>query len=325
MLVITDADLRRVVDLDDVIESQRRAYRAAADGAMAAEGVLTAVHGEGSLVFAVTGAIAGGTGVAFKIGSENPANARLGISTLQSAVILTDITTAAIVAILNGAAVTALRTSGGVAAGADAIARRDSSTLGILGSGVQAREVARMVSQIRSLDEVRIWSPSREHRQSLIEELTSDPAVTANVIDGRGARFTSECDIVVTCTTSREPVLEGEWLRPGATVLTIGSYAPERNEIDVRASERAARTYVDDVTKAWEWSGPLQRALAARAIDSGSIHPVGKVMSGEDLGRRDDEEILVFHSLGLAIQDAALGALVLARATEQGLGAIVDL
>jgi ornithine cyclodeaminase len=182
-----------------------------------------------------------------------------------------------------------------------------------------------MVSQIRSLSEVRIWSRSPDHRRSLVEELANDPTVDAIIVEGEGARSTSECDLVVTCTTSREPVFDGEWLCAGSTVLTIGSYAPEREEIDVRTSARAARTFVDDVKKAMEWSGPLQSALAAGVLDADAIHPIGAVLSGAGTGRQSDDEILVFHSLGLAIQDAALGALVLERATRDGLGVVVNL
>lgn len=321
MLVIGGSDLRQLADLNAVIESQRDAYRSASEGTMTAEGVLTAINSENdALVFAVTGAIVGSTGATFKVGSENPGNAARGLPAVQSAVLLTDPLTSEVLACLNGSELTALRTSAGIAAAADALARRDATSLGIIGSGAQAREVARTVSVIRPLSEIRIWSRTAERRDALVAALNEDPEIAATVVTASGARAASECDIVVTCTTSHDPVVEGEWLRPGTTVLTIGSYAPERREIDVRTSERAGGTYVDDVEKSLEWSGPLREAISQGVVEPHDVTPIGAVLSGEVGGRLREDDILIFHSLGLAIQDATLGWMIFERAMREGLG-----
>jgi len=291
---------------------------------MSAEGVLTATSDNGSLIFAVTGAIAGSTGVAFKIGSENPGNTQRGLSTVQSAVLLTDAVTSEVLACLNGTELTALRTSAGVAAAADALARRGATSLGIVGSGTQAREVARMTSSVRALTDIQVWSRSAERRDSLVAALNEDPFVQAKVVAGPSARSASECDVVVTCTTSHDPVVEGEWLNPGATLLTIGSYAPERREIDLRASERAACTFVDNVDKALAWSGPLREALSHGVIDAKDVRPIGGVLMDDSAGREHENDILIFHSLGLAIQDATLGWMIFGRAIRDGLGVTVE-
>ena len=326
MLVINENELRTLVDLESAIESQRDAYVSASRGQMVAEGVLTAFNAENdALIFAVTGAIAGRTGVAFKIGCESPSNSTRGLSTLQSMVVLTDAVTSEVLACLNGAAVTALRTSAGVAAAVDALARREATSLGVFGSGVQARDVTRMISTVRPLVDVRIWSPTAAHRSALVAELSADPVISAVVTAAERPRLAADCDIVVTCTTSRDPVVEGDWLVPGATVLTIGSYAPDRREIDLRTSERAARIFVDDVGKALDWSGPLREAINHQVVDHDEVHPVGAVISGDEAGREREDDILIFHSLGLAIQDAALGCLILDRAKREGMGTAVEL
>ena len=182
LLVINEAEVRRVVERGDVIESQRVAYRAAANGDMRSEGVLTSWDQENDvLVFAVTGAIADQTGVAFKISSQMSANASRAKSSLHSMVILTDPSTGAPIACLEGSSLTALRTAAGVAAAIDVLAPEDTPTLSVYGAGPQAREVVRMVSAVRDLQKVLIFSRDPEHRNALVQQLNDDTLVAAPV------------------------------------------------------------------------------------------------------------------------------------------------
>jgi ornithine cyclodeaminase len=325
LLILNEAEVRRVVDRSDVIESQRAAYRAAAKGEMTSEGVLTSWDQENDvLVFAVTGAISGQTGVAFKIGSQMSANALRPQSSLHSMVILTDPETGAPLALLEGSAVTALRTAGGIAAALGALAPADASILGVYGAGPQAREAVRMVSAVRDLKSVLLFSREPAHCNALAESLNDDGSVGASAIVVDPRELASTSDIIVTCTSSLVPVFDGEWLKEGATVATVGSFAPERREIDLMTTERARAVFVDDVKKSREWSGPLREAMDREGGAGVDVTAIGTVLAGEHPGRTSRDDILVFHSLGLAIQDAALGRLIYERAQRRGIGTYVE-
>jgi ornithine cyclodeaminase len=282
-------------------------------------------RGDDSLVFVVTGEIPGATGVAFKFGCQVPANTARGLATVQATVVLADPITGEPRACLNGAAVTALRTAAGVAAAADALAAPGAATLGVFGSGIQAAEAVRMISAVRPLTQVRIWSRSPERRRALAAQLEADPAVDATVTAVPEPQFAARHnEIVVTCTTSREPVLVGEWLSAGATVVTVGSYEPDRREIDLSVTKRADGVFVDDLDKALVSCGPIIEAVQGGLLDRPDIGLIGEVLTGAGAGRRHADDLLVFHSVGLGVQDAALGWMAWQRAQESGSGRVVE-
>jgi ornithine cyclodeaminase/alanine dehydrogenase-like protein (mu-crystallin family) len=326
ILVLSGSDVRQVVDPPSAVESQRVAYRAVARGSVSAvAGLSVADRGDDSLVFAVTGEIPGTTGVAFKLGCQMPANTARGLATVQATVVLADPETGEPLACLNGAAVTALRTAAGIAAAADALAAPGAATLGVFGSGTQAREAVRMISAVRPLAQVRIWSRSPERRRAVIAELAVDPAVEALLTAVSEPQLAArESEIVVTCTTSRTPVLAADWLSPGATVLTVGSYERDRREIDLSVTERAGGVFVDDLDKALAQCGPVAEAVESGVLDSREIGLIGAVLTGARPGRRDPGDVLVFHSVGLGVQDAALGWMAWQRARQEGLGRLVE-
>jgi ornithine cyclodeaminase len=119
-------------------------------------------------------------------------------------------------------------------------------------------------------------------------------------------------------------VFRGEWLTTGATILTIGSYAPDLNEIDLLVSSRASRTFVDDIDKASKWCGPVISAISGGLLKLEEIAAIGDFIGSGHLARQSHEEILVFHSVGVAAQDAALSWMIYERALSQGLGARVE-
>jgi len=324
VLMIGEADIRSLVSREIAIESQRVAYRAASDGRGVAAGVM-AIHDEEALVFAVTGRILGLTGVTFKIGYQVASNRDRGLASLQSMIVMTEAETGQPLACLNGGVLSALRTTAGVAVAADAIANPDSAILGVYGAGAQAKEAIGMISEVRPISDVRIWSPSKWSRDQLVKELNEEGFDTAVLTAVSKPRLACEdCDIVVTCTTSKIPVFQGEWLKTGATVLTIGSYAPDLNEIDLLTSSRSDRTFVDDVEKALIWCGPIIAAINGEILSSDEVFAIGDFIGGDRQGRQTKEEILIFHSVGIALQDAALSWTTYQSAIAQGLGSRVE-
>lgn len=323
LLVLRDADIRRAVDAGGAVQSQRDAFTAVFDGTVrlsgSTSGVDRAVDG---LVFALTGAIQGRTGIACKFGFQAPLNTPRGLPPVHALVTLLDPDTGVPLACLNGTTITTMRTAAGLVAAAEALAAPGAHRLAILGSGVQARECAYLAASVRPLSTIQVYSPT-ERRNALAADLRAGivgPEVVAAHDAGDAVR---SADLVFCCTSSREPVVRGSWLAPGTTLLTMGSYQPDRREIDLESTSRSAAVFVDEREKASQTCGPLQEAFAAGVLAQEDIAEIGGVLAGKVQGRREDDDILIFHSVGLGVQDAALGWHAYLMALESGLGSRV--
>jgi ornithine cyclodeaminase/alanine dehydrogenase-like protein (mu-crystallin family) len=321
LLVLSEADIRSVLSPAAAIESQRAAYVAAAEGRVSASGVISADGGAAepdSLTFAHTAAITGVTGVTCKFGQQVTGNAARGLPSVHAVVTVLKPGTGEPLAVLNGAAVTALRTAAGIGAAADALARPDATRLGLIGAGVQAREAARMISSVRDLKAISVHDVVAERRERLADELAQELNVPVQAVVS-AEQSVIESDIVVTATTSRSPVVRGAWLPGGATVLTIGSYEPDRRELDQDAVLRADIMVADDPVKAESYCGILIEARA-RGVQAG-VASIGEIIAGRQQGRRGAGEIAMFLCTGLGVQDAALAwAVVELTAAERAAG-----
>jgi ornithine cyclodeaminase/alanine dehydrogenase-like protein (mu-crystallin family) len=324
MLVLSDAEIRSVLTPRAAVDSQRTALVAAADGQVTAVGSMSSADpADDSLVFVHTGAIAGRTGVTCKFGLQVPGNAARGLPTVHGVVMVLRPGTGEPLACLNGGTVTALRTAAGVGAAAEVLARPDASRLGLVGSGVQAREAARMIGAVRSLSQIAVFSPSAERSAGLAADLQAELGVPAAAV-ASATELAGHADVIVIATTSREPVVRGAWLRPGVTVLTVGSYEPDRRELDLAATVRADATFADDPLKAMSSCGMLVEARERGiGLPVGPVS-VGEVIAGRRQGRRGPDEVVLFHCMGLGVQDASLAWTVVELAVAGGVGKMVE-
>ncbi len=322
LLVLSGAEIRSVLSPRAAIDSQRGAYLAAADGTVTASGVTSSLDpADDSLAFAHTGAIRGRTGVTCKFGLQVPGNAARGLPTVHAVVTVLRPGTGEPLACLNGATVTALRTAAGIGAAAEVLARPDASRLGLVGAGVQAREAARMIGAVRELSQVRVLARSGRRGAEVAADLAAELGVPAAAADS-AAELASESDIVLTATTRRDPVLRGAWLRAGSTVLTVGSYEPDRRELDLAATARADATFADDPVKAASCCGPLVEASEQGVPPV--VRSIGEVIAGLAPGRGTAEDVVLFHCAGLGVQDSSLAWAVLELATAAGVGRKVE-
>ena len=213
-------------------------------------------------------------------------------------------------ALMNASAITAIRTAAVSAVATRTLAREDASELGILGAGVQARS---HLEALRGFDRVRIYSPTAEHARALAEE-TGAKAVASAEEAVRGA------DVVVTATSSPEPVLERAWLKAGAHVNVVGGRPPQMRELDV-ATVADSAFFVDRRESAEAEAFDYRDALEAGAIGPDHIRAeLGEVLIGSKPGRTSPDELTVFRSLGLAVEDLAAAEYVVRRAREDGVG-----
>jgi alanine dehydrogenase len=236
---------------------------------------------------------------------------------------LFDAESGALLAILDGASMNPDKTGATGAVGVDALAREDASVLAIFGSGTQARGQLRATATVRDLDAVRVFSPTREHREAFAEEMAAELGLSIEAVSSPAAAIEG-ADIVITATKSGEPVFDGSLLEPGTHVTAMGQYDPNRFELDATTIERSV--YVPDLAaRTTQDAGAYLNAVETGAIEFDHGHAeLGEVIAGAAPGRTDQEQITVFDSGGTGIETAAAGFLLYERAREAGLGTTIE-
>ena len=212
--------------------------------------------------------------------------------------------------------------AGGVAA--KWLAREDAKTLGVFGAGWQAHSQVEAVAKVRKLSRVKVWSRTAEKLAKFCAEMRDRLA-----LDVVPAASPQDCvqgsDIVTTITTSATPVFDGEWLVPGTHVNAAGSNSLLRQEIDETTVRRASPVVVDSRPSALKEAGDLLPALEKGRLHLGALTEIGEVIAGTRSGRTSAEQITLFESQGMAIQDLAIAAELLKLARAQGVGETIDL
>ena len=246
-----------------------------------------------------------------------PDNPTRGLDAHQGTVTLFSGETGQVRALMNASAITAIRTAAVSAVATRLLAREDASELAILGSGVQGRSHIEAMRALKPWKRIRIASHTHEHAQALAKETGAD--AVENVEEAvRGA------DVVVTATNSSEPVLRHEWLKPGAHVNAVGSSIKTARELDT-ATIVASSLFVDrresTLNEAGDYLVPFQEgAIGPEHIKA----EVGEILTGAHPGRTAPDELTVFKSLGLAVEDLAAAEYVFRRAQETGTGTTVE-
>jgi ornithine cyclodeaminase/alanine dehydrogenase-like protein (mu-crystallin family) len=249
-----------------------------------------------------------------------PGNPARGLDAHQGGVMLFDGETGELRALIDASAVTSIRTAAVSAVATRALARPESTVLAILGSGVQARAHLKAMAKVLSFEQARVWSRTAEHAQAFAAEAEAPFPVEA--VDSAEAAVRG-ADVVVTVTSAREPIVERGWLAPGTHVNAVGSSIPTARELD-SATIAAAALFVDRRESTVNESGEYLRAVEEEGIGPDHIRAeLGEVLVGSNDGRRSDEELTVFVSLGLAVEDLAAAEYLHRRARSEGVGAVV--
>jgi ornithine cyclodeaminase/alanine dehydrogenase-like protein (mu-crystallin family) len=314
LLVLSDHDVRQVLDMESCIDAMESAlaalardevtmplrfvFRPPADQLL---GLMPAHRGGASPVFSLKEIVIA------------PANGARGLDPHQGAVLLHDGATGVLQAIVNASAITEIRTAAVSAVATKLLARPGSRHVAILGAGVQARSHAHAMRTVIEDPELRIWSRTPQHAEALALESHAVACETIEeALDG--------ADVVCTCTAAREAIVARSWLQLGTHVNAVGSSVPSARELegDVVAN---GSLFVDRRESTLNESGDY--LLAAQEHGFGPEHIVaelGELLVGRHAGRRDDEEITIFKSLGLAVEDLAAATLCVERARERGIG-----
>jgi ornithine cyclodeaminase len=327
VLVLTRADVESLLDPRELIETIAAAMADLSAGRASMPNRIAAfVDERDGLLGAMPAHVPAAGALAAKLVTLFPRNAGGPLPTHQALIGVFDPATGEPAAVMDGTAITALRTAAGSALATRLLARPGARVLAIVGTGVQARAHARAVPLVREFAELRVAGRDRAKAEALASELRAAglPAVAApSYADAlRGA------DVVCATTHAEEPVVRREWLARGAHVTSVG-YNPAGIEVDA-ATVRDALVVVESRATALApppaGANELTRPIAAGEIGSDHVHAeLGELVAGDRPGRADDEQITLYKSVGVGVQDAAAAALVLARARERGAGIAVDL
>ena len=237
----------------------------------------------------------------------------------QGCVLLSSGDTGELLAIMNATAITAVRTAAVSGLAARLLSRQDAHDLAIVGAGGQARMHLRAFSEVREIKRARVVSLNPEHPKQLAEEMRDELPFPVEPMTSVEDAL-KQADLIVTATSAREPVIRREWIADGAHVTGIGTYSAESREID-SATMAAARIFVDRRESALNEAGdfilPLKEGLLTEASIVGEV---GEVLLGQVPGRTSPDEITLFKSLGLAIEDLACAEYLFEKAKSQQLG-----
>jgi alanine dehydrogenase len=246
-------------------------------------------------------------------------NHRRGLPSHLATILLLDPDTGALIALMDGRYITEARTAAVSAVSARHLARADASTLAILGTGVQARSHLEALAAVRPIRDVRVWSPTPASRERFVAEMSGHvpAAITAAASAEAAVRG---ADIIVLVTSSPSPVVEAAWVAAGAHVISVGACRPDQREMDPALVARA-RLVVDSRAAALVESGDVVLGLAEGRFDVGHVAgELGDVVRGALAGRTSADEITIFKSLGMAVEDVVAADLVYRRALESGAG-----
>ncbi|MGH9408645.1 MAG: ornithine cyclodeaminase family protein [Vicinamibacterales bacterium] len=304
--IIEEPALRRTITPGVAVEAMRDAFRADGEGRTHVPAVINldipGAHGE---FHVKTAYIDGVAYIAVKIASgfyDNPARGLPSGSGLM--VVLNASTGMPAALLLDNGFLTDIRTGAAGALAADVLARRTIETVGVIGSGVQARYQVRCLREVRQFARVIVWGRHAQSVGACIDELCAAGFDAA-------ARPTPEAicrdaDVLITATPAREPLVRAEWLRPGQHVTAVGSDAPGKQELEAACLSRADLVVVDRLTQCAAF-GELRHAIDAGGVRADAVHAeLGEIVAGRKRGRTRDDEITIADLTGVGFQDTAV-------------------
>lgn len=319
-LIISGADVRAVLAMPDCIRAVEQAFRLLGTGRATRPAVSSVRADLGG--FHVKSALMTVGEIEYFVSKTNanyPHNAsRLGLPTIQGTIVVHDASNGVPLAVMDSIEITAMRTAAATAVAAQYLAREDAGALAIIGCGTQGLQHVRALGLGRPLRSVSLYDIDESAARTLASIVATEMALPARV-SSSVADAVSAADLIVTCTTSTEFLLGATHVQSGAFVAGVGVDAEHKRELSPDLLEQA--TVVVDVLEQCAAFGDLHHALERGVLTTADVlAELGEIIAGNTAGRSSPEEILVFDSTGMALQDAATALVVLERARASGLG-----
>lgn len=306
-----DADaIRAAVPIADLLDAVQAAYRDVAEGRDRSP-LRSHVSLEQGDLLLMPGVRQGGAGASVKLVTVMPGNAKLGLPTLHAIVVWLDAATGRPLALLDGTAVTAMRTGAASGVATRLLARPDAATLAVIGAGGQAEWQVRAVLAARPIERVLVYARRPDGRAAFAERMQAATGVMT--VSAESAREAVEAADVICCaTTATEPVFDADWVRPGTHVNGVGAFRLGMVELPPALFARAAVVAIDAREGARAEAGDVMAAVEAGSVAEADLVEIGSVERGW-VDTRPVGAITVFKSVGLAIQDVAAVELAVSR------------
>jgi len=329
VLILREPEIRALLDPGACIAAMEQAFAAYSTGQAQLPAVIHPDIPEADTsrnrgeIHIKAGYLNGGPYYAVKIVSGFLENPKLGLPANDGMVVVFDANTGAPAAfLLDNGFVTDLRTGAAGAVAAKYLARKKITEVALIGTGGQARYQIEMLALQRNFSEVRIWGRDPNKAQTVADDLSKSRRISAcNFSVGDPVQAVVEgADLVITVTATREPRVRAAWLKPGATVIAVGSDSPDKQELDIDVFARADKIVADSIAQCLRL-GEIHHAVERGAITKEKIYAeLGEITAGIKPGRTSEDEIIVCDLTGVGVQDVAAASLVLECAKAQGVG-----
>jgi len=326
MLILTESDLRSVLTMRDVIEAVEQGFRALGAGeAVVPERLQFDVRANGGILLEMP-AYAGQKGagsLGTKIVSVFDQNAQRGLGIVQAVYLLLDSETGAPLSLMEGRFITAIRTAATSAVATRHLATPEPKRLAVFGAGTQAAFHIEAMMSVAEIESILISSRSAEKATFLAEDIRSKHKINCGVALPEIA--VKDSNLICTCTSSGTPLFDGALIVEGTHINAVGAFTPSTRELDTETMRRS-RVVIDAESAAGREAGEILIPLAEHALDhNGAINTLADVVCGKVVGRNSSQEITVFKSCGLAIEDLVTARMAYERALEQDIGMKIEL
>ena len=315
MIFLSEAEVRELLDLDELVDALAAAHRDLSAGDASMPPRIAAMVQEREGLLGVMPAYLPSAGLACKLVTLFPQN--IDRHTHQAVIMVFDPENGTPLAVMDGTYITATRTAAGSALATRLLAREDAEVLALLGTGVQARSHARALPRVRAFSEIRVAGRDRSRAEALAEEIGPHARAVSSYEEAiRGS------DVVAATTHATEPIVRREWLSPGVHVNSVG-LNPSGREVD---EQTVADALLVVESRESALAPPPAGAPELVGVSPADVHAeLGELVAGTKPGRSSQDEITLYKSVGVAVQDVAAAALVLAAAKERSVGRAIEL
>lgn len=326
--ILTEADCRALLDMKDAIDIQAEAFALLADG-KSVEGLRSFATSEdppGAAIFNPC-FLRGGAGYGVKVVSDFYGNTARGVPRMTAILALMDGETGAPHTVMEAGYLTDLRTGAGTGLAARYLARPDSRVLAVIGAGRVARNQIEALTTVLDIATILISTRTRARGEALLEsvkKLGGRIPSDVRLVDAAETAVRA-ADLVVAATTSHEPVFDGAWLKPGSFVASVGSYAPDMRELDSETVRRAAKWVIDSRSDCLDHAGDFVIPMREGILQREQVAQLAEIVSGRREGRTSPDEITIYKSIGVPIQDIVTGQHIERRARARNMGVEIDI
>ena len=313
MLYLSDVEIAEILTMEEAIEAVEKAFIEFARGSalMPPRSTMMLDKYNGSISL-MPSYLEETKALATKIISIYPDNPQKGLPTTVASIVVNDPETGKIEAILDGTYLTSVRTGAASGVAARHLAPKDSNIAAVLGCGAQGRTQAWDITETFDLDQIRIFDLSKKGMDRFTEEM--EPKLGVDIIKAKnGEQAVKGADIILTATTSKDPVVQRTWMGDRVHVGAFGSFYPNTRELDTKTIVEA-KVVVDSIEAIMDEAGDILIPISEGAITTSHIHAeLGEVVNGDKEGRTPRDGLTVFKSVGIAIQDSSVANLVLQK------------